>query len=316
MVARKRGGVINIASVVAFQPIPYWTTYAATKAFVLAFGEGLAGELRHSGVRVLTVCPGFTRTGLYDESGIPGLAGKILRHATPEEVVDAALAAWDRGRVVRVVGFINRLLAISGAITPRPLLRWLMGRLFAPGPRPPGALEAADLVGRSSVPGWIFSGHRRMLNAIVQSRGAPMKILRLVSCALSALVFSSNAAAASSLTGQWTGLLPDGLVFTPPSGSCSADVSLNLTQTGTSLSGTFSVIAQHSVNGCVVQSSLSGVEVTTGQIVPAQVSGTVGFRDAVVHHHHRHIPQWRAGLLQRHRRFRHLLGGPSDGDGR
>src|SRR6266481_356210 len=61
MVARKRGGILNIASIVAFQAIPYWTTYAATKAFVLAFGEGLAYELRDSGVRVVTVCPGFTQ---------------------------------------------------------------------------------------------------------------------------------------------------------------------------------------------------------------------------------------------------------------
>ncbi len=76
MVARGRGGVLNVASIVAFQAIPYWTTYAATKAFVLAFGEGLAYELRKSGVRVVTVCPGFTKTGLYADSGVPGIAGK------------------------------------------------------------------------------------------------------------------------------------------------------------------------------------------------------------------------------------------------
>jgi len=68
MVEKKRGGILNIASIVAFQAIPYWTTYAATKAFVLAFGEGLAYELRDSGVRVVTVCPGFTKTGLYADS--------------------------------------------------------------------------------------------------------------------------------------------------------------------------------------------------------------------------------------------------------
>jgi len=71
MVDRRSGGILNIASIVGFQAIPYWTTYAATKAFVLAFGEGLAYELRHSGVRVVTVCPGFTKTGLYAESGVP-----------------------------------------------------------------------------------------------------------------------------------------------------------------------------------------------------------------------------------------------------
>ena len=132
MVARKRGGILNVASIVAFQAIPYWTTYAATKAFVLAFGEGLAYELRDSGVRVVTVCPGFTKTGLYADSGVPGMAGRLLPFATPEEVVRVALAAYDAGRVVRVVGLTNRLLAISSALTPRFILRWLMAKMFAP----------------------------------------------------------------------------------------------------------------------------------------------------------------------------------------
>ena len=138
MVAKKRGGVLNIASIVAFQAIPYWTTYAATKAFVLAFGEGLAYELRDSGVRVVTVCPGFTSTGLYADSGVPGLAGRLLPFAKPETVVRAALAAYDAGRVVRVVGFVNRLLAVSGALTPRFVLRWLMAQMFAPTAARPG----------------------------------------------------------------------------------------------------------------------------------------------------------------------------------
>ena len=132
MVERKRGGILNIASIVAFQAIPYWTTYSATKAFVLAFGEALAYELRNTGVRVVTVCPGFTKTGLYADSGVPGMAGKLLPFGTPEEVVRAALAAYDGGRVIRVVGLTNRLVALSGALTPRFILRRLMGMMFAP----------------------------------------------------------------------------------------------------------------------------------------------------------------------------------------
>jgi short-subunit dehydrogenase len=132
MVARRRGGILNVASIVALQAVPYWTTYSATKAFVLSFGEGLAYELRDSGVRVVTVCPGFTQTGLYAKSGVPGLAGKLLPFATPEEVVRVALAAYDSGRVIRVVGLTNRLLALSGALAPRFVLRALMGKLFAP----------------------------------------------------------------------------------------------------------------------------------------------------------------------------------------
>jgi uncharacterized protein len=132
MVERKHGGILNIASIVAFQAIPYWTTYAATKAFVLAFGEGLAYELRNTGVRVVTVCPGFTKTGLYADSGVPGLAGRLLPFATPEEVARVALAAYDAGHVVRVVGLTNRLVAFAGALTPRFILRWLMAMMFAP----------------------------------------------------------------------------------------------------------------------------------------------------------------------------------------
>jgi short-subunit dehydrogenase len=132
MVEQKRGGIVNIASIVGFQPVPYWTTYAATKAFVLSFGEGLAHELRGSGVRVLTVCPGFTKTGLYAESGVPGLAGRLLPHSTPESVVRSALAAYDRRRVVEIVGVTNRLLAWAAAFAPRAAVRWLMGTMFRP----------------------------------------------------------------------------------------------------------------------------------------------------------------------------------------
>jgi short-subunit dehydrogenase len=132
MVERRRGGILNVASIVGFQPVPYWTTYAATKAFVLSFGEGLAHELRGTGVRVVTVCPGFTKTALYAESGMPGLAGRILPKATPEAVVSSALAAYDAGRVLRVVGLLNRLLALASALSPRFVVRWLMGTMFRP----------------------------------------------------------------------------------------------------------------------------------------------------------------------------------------
>src|SRR5258706_8315522 len=132
MVERRRGGILNIASIVGFQAVPYWTTYAATKAFVLSFGEGLAHELRGSGVRVVTVCPGFTRTGLYAQSGVPGFAGQILPHMMPERVARAALEAYDAGTVVRVIGPVNRLLALGSGATPRFLIRRLMGTLFRP----------------------------------------------------------------------------------------------------------------------------------------------------------------------------------------
>ena len=62
MVARGRGQIINVASILAFMPTPYFATYAATKAFVLSFTEALAHELRGTGVRVLAGSPGVVKT--------------------------------------------------------------------------------------------------------------------------------------------------------------------------------------------------------------------------------------------------------------
>jgi len=78
MVERRRGGILNVASVGSFQPGPYNATYSATKAFVLSFTEAVHEELKPQGVHVTCVCPGFTvtefqeRAGI-DESSVPGL---------------------------------------------------------------------------------------------------------------------------------------------------------------------------------------------------------------------------------------------------
>ena len=132
-VARRKGaGIINVASVVGFQPMPYWTTYAATKAFVLSFTEGVAHELRGSGVRVLAVCPGMMKTELYDVSDSRELAERLPAVA-PEQVVHAALRAYRQpGRVVKVVGLFNFLLTVADRLTPRALTRFLTGGLLKP----------------------------------------------------------------------------------------------------------------------------------------------------------------------------------------
>ncbi len=66
MIARRRGGVINVASTAAFQPIPTMATYGASKAFVLSFSEALWAETEKAGVRVMTLCPGPTETRFFD----------------------------------------------------------------------------------------------------------------------------------------------------------------------------------------------------------------------------------------------------------
>src|SRR5690606_37197410 len=68
MVALGAGGIINVASTAAFQPMPYQASYAATKAFVLSFTEAVAEELRGTGVRIMGAHPGATDTGFFDSS--------------------------------------------------------------------------------------------------------------------------------------------------------------------------------------------------------------------------------------------------------
>ena len=63
------GGVIQVASLAAYQPTPYFAVYGATKAFVLSFGEALWAEYRERGVRVLTVSPGATQTQFFARAG-------------------------------------------------------------------------------------------------------------------------------------------------------------------------------------------------------------------------------------------------------
>ncbi len=125
MIARRSGGVIQVASTASFQPVPYMATYAATKAFVHSYTVALAEELRSSGVRMMALCPGPVPTGFQEAAGIPQLAGPMARIAmTADETVLAALRAYEDERTVCVPGSINRLTALSAKLLPR----WLITR--------------------------------------------------------------------------------------------------------------------------------------------------------------------------------------------
>src|SRR5262245_23793300 len=131
MVRSRNGAVINVASVVAFQPFPHFAVYAATKAFVLSFTEALAEELKGTKVRVLALCPGAARTEIEVFAHNQGLLGR-LPSLEPEQIVAAALRALDAGRVVEVVGWINKMLVFQNRLMPRWAVRWFMGVVAKP----------------------------------------------------------------------------------------------------------------------------------------------------------------------------------------
>ena len=113
MQARRRGAVIIVSSVAGYQPLGFAATYGATKAFDLMLGEALWAENRSTGVDVLALSPGPVETefqAVAGESPHPG--------ATPESVVDAALAALGKKPSV-IVGGLNKARTWSLRLAPR-----------------------------------------------------------------------------------------------------------------------------------------------------------------------------------------------------
>jgi len=125
MINRRQGAIINLASVVGFQPFPHFAVYAATKAFVISFTEALAEEVKGTGVHVLALCPGAVKTEIDFFSHNEGLLGK-LPSLSVEQVVETGLRALANGRVVKVVGVFNRFLPFVARIMPRQAVRWVM----------------------------------------------------------------------------------------------------------------------------------------------------------------------------------------------
>jgi len=124
------GSIINVASVGAYQPVPYMSTYAATKAYVLSFSEGLHEEARQYGVNVTCLCPGATRTEFQEvagvgEDGIPGFAWM-----GSEAVVKTALGAAKSGGAITTPGILNKLTANLPRFMPRFAVRKVAGAMF------------------------------------------------------------------------------------------------------------------------------------------------------------------------------------------
>jgi short-subunit dehydrogenase len=130
MVARRRGRILNVASMAAFQPGPYMSVYYATKAYVLSFSEALAEELRKTGVTVTALCPGPTTTEFQKRSGIEG--DMLLPAPFVMDAASVAKAGWSgtkRGKRVVVPGAANKILKETVRFSPRRLVTKAAGRL-------------------------------------------------------------------------------------------------------------------------------------------------------------------------------------------
>ncbi|WP_406276941.1 SDR family oxidoreductase [Nocardia sp. NBC_00881] len=125
--SKGNGVLINVASLLGYQPTPYLSVYGATKAFVLSFTESLWEETRDSELGVLAICPGAMETEFFETAGAAADYG--TKRATPQDVVKIALNTLDRRSAPPSVITNGRPLAVATKFLPRRQVVRLMGAL-------------------------------------------------------------------------------------------------------------------------------------------------------------------------------------------
>ena len=135
MRARRKGHVLNVASIGAYMPVPGYATYAAGKAYVRNFSEALDHELRGSGVRVCCLCPGPTETEFIAVAGQAIPAWQKIAFMSAERCARIGMRALFGGRRLIVAGLLNTLTMLSLRWTPRRVITFFAA-VFMEGPRP------------------------------------------------------------------------------------------------------------------------------------------------------------------------------------
>ena len=131
MIARGKGGVLNVSSVEGFMPVPYQATYAATKGFLIAWSRALAWEVFGTGVRICVATPGPIDTTIHEKAGAEHSRYMIyLPRHTAEETAEAAYRRFMRGNWVIIEGWINRIIANGVRFIPGIMLIPAVGWFF------------------------------------------------------------------------------------------------------------------------------------------------------------------------------------------
>jgi short-subunit dehydrogenase len=122
MILRKEGGILNIASMAAFQSGPFMAVYYATKAYVLSLSEALHEEAKEHGVKVSAFCPGPVATEFV---AIAGLEGRARFDTAPDAASTAKLGydAYRANKPMFIPGFLNKLGIFAERLVPRSVPR-------------------------------------------------------------------------------------------------------------------------------------------------------------------------------------------------
>jgi uncharacterized protein len=136
MIAKRRGGILNVSSSAGFLPIPGNAVYAATKAYVTSFSEALRAELWRAGVSVCAVCPGPVHTEFQEVASRPGArasTGSKIFFVSTKQVVREALAALEADRPLVIPGFAMKVGMFLSRLFPMPIVRLILR--LSPSPR-------------------------------------------------------------------------------------------------------------------------------------------------------------------------------------
>jgi short-subunit dehydrogenase len=127
MINKNSGGVINVASIGSFQPLPYQAVYGASKAFVLSFSEALTGELLDKNIRVMALCPGTTESRFMVNANADT---SNMNLAPASKVVSSALTAYTKNRMYTVSGTINYLVSLIPRLVSRKRTVKIVANMF------------------------------------------------------------------------------------------------------------------------------------------------------------------------------------------
>ncbi len=127
MLARKRGGILNVGSVAGFVPGPNMAVYYASKAFVQSFSEALHHELRGKNIKLTNLCPGPTDTNFSQTARMFRTRRTSVNKMSAEAVAEIGHEDFCAGKFLSVPGSANKLAAIAPRFLPRALVRRIIG---------------------------------------------------------------------------------------------------------------------------------------------------------------------------------------------
>lgn len=132
MMERRQGFIINVSSLAAFQPVPFFSVYAAVKAYILSFTVALAEEVRSSQVRVFCLCPGATRTEFQKVAHAPLDEKPTGGWQTADQVVECAIKALPGRKSIIVPGMGNWFVTIIAKILGKQSMAAISGAIYDP----------------------------------------------------------------------------------------------------------------------------------------------------------------------------------------